>query len=60
MLVETTPNHQFQVGDTVKVLPSGAVGKIVGFESGRWRVQINNENILYEAAQLERKQILFG
>lgn len=59
MLLEN--NNTFRIGDLVKITATGQIGKIVAFESGRWKVQVeNSDTLLMESGNLERRQALFG
>lgn len=47
-------------GDTVKVVTSGQVGRIVGFEDGKWLVNINENVVPIDESELEKRQVLLG
>jgi len=51
----------FKTGDTVKVVTSGQVGQIVGFEDGKWLVKLINESVVpADSTELEKRQVLLG
>lgn len=61
MLIETPQSGLgFRVGDTVQVLSSRQVGKVIGFENGRYKVLVNGAPIMVESSNLERKELLLG
>jgi dsDNA-specific endonuclease/ATPase MutS2 len=60
MLVENV--KRINPGDTVKIMNTGQVGRVVSYDSstGKWHVNVQGSNMMVEEAQIEKKQILFG
>lgn len=53
--------EEFKIGDTVMILETKQVGKIVGFEDGKWKIAVNpGTDILVESAKFEKRELLFG
>lgn len=59
MLMETT-NRAFSVGDLVRVISTGQIGKVVAFEDGRWKIEVAGTTSLCESSEIVRRQALFG
>ena len=63
MLVEkqrTTQNRRVAIGETVKVMTSGQVGQVTGYENGHWLVNIGGTVVRVVESQLQVKEILYG
>jgi len=57
---ENNPSTPFKIGDTVIISATKQTGRIIAFESGRWKVSIDGTELLKESSEIEKRQMLFG
>ncbi len=63
MLVEkqhSTTTRRVAIGETVKILNTGQVGEVTGYENGQWIILINGMPERVVESQLQVREILYG
>lgn len=58
--VHAAPIGGVTVGDTVKIMETGQIGKVIGFENGKAVIDMGGARQLFEVSQVQKRDILFG
>lgn len=63
MLVEKqqgTPQRRVAIGETVKILSTGQIGEVTGYNGGQWIVMVNGTPVPVAESQLQVREVLYG
>lgn len=59
-VVHAAPVGGVGIGDTVKIMETNQLGKVIGFENGKAVVDVDGAKQLCEMSQVQKREILLG